>query len=228
MWWALAAALLAAPEPDSQVQAALALERAGRDEEAISALGALLAEDPRYAPALLERARIRLKSGRELDAVDADLAAVERLAPATPRVHYLRASLLEEQGRTYEAVRALEEALRLRPEYAQARLRAAGLALSMGDLLKAEHHYRVLSGEEPDALSPRLQLAEVLERQGRDADAEAVLVDLRARHPESAAAARRLADLYERTGRPELASRVRAPSDAPAAKPMRKLRRSRR
>src|SRR5512146_339071 len=180
MWWALAAALWAAPEPDSQVQAALALERAGADEEAISALGALLAQEPRYVPALLERARLRLKAGREL-------AAVEKLAPATPRFHYLRASLLEERGRTSDAVRALEEALRLRPEYAEARLRTAGLALAMGALLKAEYHYRLLCRREPDALAPHLQLADVLAKQGRDADAEAVLVDARLRHPESAA-----------------------------------------
>jgi tetratricopeptide (TPR) repeat protein len=227
MWWALAAVLLAAPEPDSQVQAALALEQAGRDAEALSALDALLAQEPRYVPALLERARLHLKSGQALDAAQADLDAAAKLASETPRLHYLRASLFEERGQTWDAVRAIEEALRLRPEYAEARFRAAGLALSMGDLYKAELHYRVLAQQDPNALAPRLQLATVLEKQARDADAEAVLVEALARHPDSTAA-RRLAELYERTGRPKLAAQLRTPADAPAAKPMRKLRRSRR
>jgi hypothetical protein len=74
-----------------------------------------------------------------------------------------------------------------------------------------------------------LQLAQVIEQQGRVADAEKELLLLKGEQPGNALVIRRLVELYERTGRPQLASKLRASLEPPApSKKMRPLRPSRR
>lgn len=225
---AMLIALLAVAGATPGLDAALALEEEGRNDEAIAALDAVIARDPRATPALLERARIRLKLGRDLDVVERDLLTVRALAPGNPRGLYLWASLLEERGDRWYAILALENALQLRPEYEDARLRAIGLSLALGDLLKAELHARALAVQKPQAIPPRLQLAEVLERQGRLADAEAILVHALEKHPKSPLLTTRLAELCDRMGQAARAEKLRKTLEPARPPKMRDLKRSRR
>lgn len=209
------------------LNAALALEEEGRNDEAIAALDAIVGKDPRATTALLERARIRLKLGREMDVVEQDLLTARAVAPENPRALFLWAALLEERGDRWNAVVALEQALALRPEYDDARVRAVGLSLAIGDLLKAELHARALAIRRPEAIPPRIQLADVLDLQGRPDDAEAVLVHALKQHPRSPLLVNRLAELYDRTGNAKKAAEVRATLEPPKPK-MRDLKKSRR
>jgi tetratricopeptide (TPR) repeat protein len=232
MWMVTAVMLVAGSAGTAgEVEDALALEREGRDGDALAAMDQLVRRSPAWELPRLEAARLRMKLGRELDRAVFDADVARSLTPENPRAHYLFALISEERGQEAEAVRAYETALALRPTYDEARFRIAGIYFARGDWALAEEHYRALSAEDPAASSARLQWIATLERQGRDEDAEQELVRIRRADPGSIAVARRLAALYERTGRPGLARKILASVEAPReeeAKKMRPLRKSRR
>ncbi|CAM3350074.1 hypothetical protein G4177_13515 [Corallococcus sp. ZKHCc1 1396] len=245
MMWVLVAALLtgasdapappvltapAAPAAPSPLADALALETAGNDAGALAALERLSVAQPRWELPRLEAARLLLKAGSTpaLERAQAHLDAALREAPENPRVHFLRGQLLEERRATFDAIRAYEKAVGLRPSYDDARFRLAGLWAQVGDWLKAELHYRPLSRSQPAWVQVRLQLAAVLEKQGRTLDAEREFLAARAAQPTSPGVLRTLAAFYERTDRPQLAAKVRAQLAAPEKRSMRVLKPSKR
>ena len=237
MWMVTAVMLLAAavgaPGETGEIDGALALEREGRDGEALAAMDALVLRSPAWELPRLEAARLRMKLGREVNRAGFDADVARSIAPENPRAHYLVGLVCEERGEEAEAVSAYEEALVLKPSYDEARFRLAGIYFARGDWALAEEHYRALalaSGDESGASPARLQWIATLERQGRDEDAEQELIRMRQVDPGSIAVARRLAALYERTGRPARARRILAGLETAAMneKKMRPLRRSRR
>ncbi|MCY1047303.1 hypothetical protein OV208_38755 [Corallococcus sp. bb12-1] len=248
MMWVLVAALLtgasdapappvltapaapAAPATPSPLTDALSLETAGNDAGALAALEQLVLSQPRWELPRLEAARLLLKAGSapELDRAQAHLDAAWREAPENPRVHFLRGQLLEERSAPFDAIRAYEKAVGLRPSYDDARFRLAGLWAQVGDWLKAELHYRPLSKSKPAWVQVRLQLAAVLEKQGRVLDAEREFLAARDAQPTSPGVLRTLAAFYDRTARPQLAAKVRAQLAAPEKRPMRVLKPSKR
>lgn len=232
MTWVLLASVLLtgaldAPGPEALTEA-LAHEESGDTAAALAGVEALLRSSPTWALARLEAARLLLKSGGSLQHAEAHLDAAGALAPENPRVHYLRGLLSEEQGEPWRAMQAYEAAVLYRPSYEDARFRLGGLALALGDLLKAELHFRILARARPDWTQVRLQLAQVLERQERVADAEAELKALHALQGGNALVTRRLAELYERTGRPQLAAKLRKGLEPPPKRKWRELKPSRR
>lgn len=214
--------------PPAPLEAALAREAGGDDAGALADLEALVRTRPAWELPRLEAARLLLKLGQAPQRAQRHLDVAGALAPANPRVHYLQGLLWEEQGHTWAALQALERALSYRPAYDDARLRAAGLYVARGDWLRAELNYGLLARAHPDWLQVRLQLAHVLEQQGRVADAERGLLQLRSEQPSHPLVLRRLAELYERTGRPQLAAPLRAQLQGPDARPKRPLQPSRR
>jgi predicted Zn-dependent protease len=208
---------------------ALSQEAAGDSAGALATVQAVVRAWPAEALPRLEAARLLLKLGGDLDLVETHLDVASALAPENPRVHYLRGLLWEERGEPLRAARAYELAVFYRTSYEDARFRLAGLWASLGDWLKAELHYRYLARSRPEWVQVRLQLVRTLEEQGRDADAEKELLQLKSEQPANALVIRRLAELYERTGRPQLATKLRAGLEPPApSKKMRPLRPSRR
>jgi tetratricopeptide (TPR) repeat protein len=230
MWMVTALLVAAAPAAPGEIENVHALEREGRDADALAAVDALVRRLPGSELPRLESVRLRMKLARELEraAFDADVA--RSLAPENPRAHFLFGLVSEERGEEEEAVRAYEMALILRPSYEEPRFRLAGIYFARGDWALAEEHYRELAGEDPEPSSARLQWIAALERQGREAAAEQELIRIRRADPGSTAVARRLVALYERTGRPGLAQKILAELETPGAneKKMRPLRRSRR
>jgi tetratricopeptide (TPR) repeat protein len=223
MWMALllavsTSALVAA----STLEDALALERAGQDAQAMSALDRLIRRAPTDPLLRLESARLRLKLGTPaaLDRAEFDLHAARALAPENARGHYLWGLLLEERGAQTAALSAYQTAVLLRPDWAEARSRLAGLSFARGDFEAAEVHYRALLAEEPGSVPAGLQLAATLERQGKVAEAVGELERLWALAPRSPAVGNRLAALYEQAGRQADAERLRSE----LAGPQRKLR----
>lgn len=232
MLWLLVAGTLAAamdaPSPDA-LTTALARESSGDTAGALEGVQAVIQDWPQQPLPRVEAARLLLKLGGNLDEVEAHLDVAAAAAPENPRVHYLRGLLWEERGQPLRAARSHEQALVYRPSYEDARFRAAGLWASLGDWLKAEYHYRLLSRSRPEWVQVRLQLVQAIEAQGRAADAEKELLQLKNEQPGNVLVIRRLAELYERTGRPQLAARLRASLEPLApSKKMRPLRPSRR
>ncbi|NMO14570.1 tetratricopeptide repeat protein [Pyxidicoccus fallax] len=218
---------VAAPAPSS-LPDALALEAAGDDAGALSALEALIRAQPAWELPRLEAARLLLKTGGALDRAEAHLDTVIAKAPNNPRAWYLRGLLWEERGDRLQAIRAYEQAVQYRSSYEDARFRLGGLWASQGDWLKSELHYRYLARAKPEWVQVRLQLAEVLENQERLLDAEKELLAARTYQPGSPLVLRRLADFYERTGRPQLAQKVRKSMEPQQKRVLRELKPSRR
>jgi tetratricopeptide (TPR) repeat protein len=232
MLWLLVAGTLAAAmdvPATGDLTTALSQEAAGDSAGALATVEAVVRAWPAEALPRLEAARLLLKLGGDLDVVETHLDVASALAPENPRVHYLRGLLWEERGEPLHAARAYELAVFYRTSYEDARFRLAGLWASLGDWLKAELHYRYLARSRPEWVQVRLQLVRTLEEQGRDADAEKELLQLKDEQPANALVIRRLAELYERTGRAPQAARLRASLEPPAPpKKMRPLRPSRR
>ncbi|WNG48048.1 tetratricopeptide repeat protein [Archangium minus] len=232
MLWLLVAGTLAAamdaPAP-GDLTSALAREASGDTSGALESVEAVIQAWPNQALPRVEAARLLLKLGGDLDQAEAHLEVAAAAAPENPRVHYLRGLLWEERGQPLRAARSYEQALFYRASYEDARFRVAGLWASLGDWLKAEMHYRLLSRSRPEWVQVRLQLIQAIEQQGRVADTEKELLLLKSEQPTNALVLRHLAEFYERTGRPQLAARVRASLEPPApSKKMRPLRPSRR
>lgn len=203
------------------LESALALEQQGRDQDALVALDAIVKQSPGEMMPRLEDARLRLKLGKGLDLAEAHLEAVRSRVPENPRAHYLWALLCDEKGRHQEARRALEVALALRPDYADARYRLAGLLFADSDFPGAAAAYTAYVTAHPEATGARLQLASALERAGKPHDAESELRRLsKAGNP---LAAQRLAELLEREGKKTEAASVRRTVDPPR-KVMRELK----
>ncbi|MBU8898608.1 hypothetical protein DRW03_07860 [Corallococcus sp. H22C18031201] len=245
MTWVILAALLAAAAdapasstltapptvaPAPSLAAALAHEAEGDDAAALAGVESLARTQPAWELPHLEAARLLLKTGgpASLERAKVHLDAVAAVAPENPRGHYLRGLLLEEQGLPFKAARAYETALSYRASYEEARFRLASVWVGLGDWLKAELHYRYLAHARPEWVQVRLQLALVLERQERVADAERELLAAREAQPGGAMVLRKLAEFYERTNRPQLAAKVRAQLAAPESRRMRALKPSKR
>lgn len=210
-----------------QLRAALALETEGRDSEAIAALEKLAVKEKDWELPKMEAARIYLKLGKELPRARAHLSAALKRAATNPRAHYLWGLVREEEGAKEEAIAALEKAVELRPSYAEARFRLAGLHAQQGAWDKAESHYRHLARAHPERTSARLQLAVAFEKQGKLEDAERELRKLWDEQPESIVVQRKLTEFYERTGRPKLAEAVRSarPGEERKLRPLKPSRR---
>lgn len=130
----------------------------------------------------LDDARRRASSGDRAAA----LAVCERLLGAdrmNAAAHFLRASILLEQGQPAEADAALRRVLYLEPDFAAAHLALAQTARAAGRAAAADRHLRtalrLVTAMQPDAVVPETDGMTA----GRMAETLALLVDLR---PDSA------------------------------------------
>ncbi|MBX5480441.1 MAG: tetratricopeptide repeat protein [Myxococcaceae bacterium] len=228
MWFRALLSLSLAASAAGGMQDALALEKAGHDDEALAALDAIIREAPAWELPRMEAGRLRLKLGRELERATLDLDIARAIAPENPRAHYLFGLAREEATADFEAMAAYRAALALRPGYDEARLRLAGVLFACGRLAEAEAEYRDLARRRPDWTQARLQWAVTLEQIGRVDEAEKALMDLRAAEPGSKLFLRKLAELYERMGRTEDAAKIRRELEPTPARKLRPLKKSRR
>lgn len=219
----IVAALLGA----GQLDEARVLEEKGQGAAALELLERLVKKSPAWELPRIEAARIRMKLGQELDLALAHLEAARSIAPENPRAHFLLGLLLEERGDPLAAAASYELALSYRQDFAEARLRLAGLRFSQSQWAQAEREYRAYLKLEPAAQGAALQLAAVLEREGKLPECEEELTKLAAAQPSSTLVSRRLAEFYERTGRPELAEPLRRKLGDPPKRQLRELPRSR-
>ncbi len=222
--WLLLAVPSAPPAPPD-VSPVLALEESGHDEAALALAEQLCLRTPPSALPQLEAARLGLKLGKDTATIDRHLQAARYLAPDNPRVRYLAALAKEGVGEDAAARLLYLEAIWLRNGYTEARTRLVALAIRTRDWTLAEVQLRDLLALGERSVGRRLQLAHVLEEQGKLSQAEAVLVQLHHDEPKNAAVTTALADYYERHNRMKEALALRR---APPEKKLRPLQPSRR
>ncbi|HYE99994.1 MAG TPA: tetratricopeptide repeat protein [Planctomycetota bacterium] len=152
------AAVLEKADPARQAgvlrRRARARARAGRVDEAIADLDALLAKDPRDAGLHLEKVQLLAQAGR----ADAAFAALEA-APTTAPLLRLRAELLLARGDAAGARATAERALQADPELAEAYVVRGRAALAAGDKAAAAEDFRRALEKRPslkDVVGPLL------------------------------------------------------------------------
>jgi tetratricopeptide (TPR) repeat protein len=166
----------------------------GEVDEARRLLDGLLRQHPQDAAALLERGRLARHEGR-LDEAETWLRQASALAPRYDcEAHHLLYRCLEEEHKTEEARRCLDD---LREREAE--------------VLRVERLTLRASRGTPTA-DQRFEIAVGLMRLGREQDAVATLVSVLEQNPQHRAAHEALADYFERTGQPGRATRHRRAS----------------
>ncbi|MFN8074519.1 MAG: tetratricopeptide repeat protein [Kineosporiaceae bacterium] len=184
------------PDQHTQHRSVLAYNRAqllaglGRLEEALTAYGEVIAEDPNHSEYYLERASLWRRAGQPQLALD-DYAMAIRLSPPYPEPHYNRAELLAGLGEPDLAAEGFASVLELDPEFPGARVNLVSALLEAGRHEAATTALGPLAHAEPAAvlaapdgtmlLTLRAQLAHAA---GQDAEARADLDALLAADPD--------------------------------------------
>ena len=149
----------------AEVRAALALAAAGKDAEAVRGLDRVLAENPGFVDARVEKAAALGRLGRYRDAAEAYQEAIA-IAPALAAPLSLTLGRVHlEMGSLAEAAAAARQALASEPGPAHELL--ASVALAGGQLDEAEREARLVAGDAGAEARAAVVLAEVAARRGR-------------------------------------------------------------
>jgi putative PEP-CTERM system TPR-repeat lipoprotein len=201
-------------DPEAQYQKGALLHVQGDMKAALAAYDKVLSLDPKHAESLVARAGLHMDL-RQPDKVAADLKTLEVASPREPRAAYLRALLLEQQGKSDEMKAALGEVtaivdplpmayIRYRPQW----LMLNGLAhYGLGGNEKAKAYleaYQLVQPNSPPAkLLARLYLAEK-----QSAQAVSVLEGYLKARPGDGQAMTLLASAYMAQGQPAKATQL--------------------
>jgi tetratricopeptide (TPR) repeat protein len=207
--------LLLASDRDAQLREAQRLEQQSEEGMALAQLDALTRDNLLWALPRLEAARLRLKSGVELERAELDLEVARSLAPENPRAHYLFGLLSAERRRLAQARTAYEMALALRPDFGDAQLGLARVLAEEERFAASADVYRLYLTKHPAATAARLQFASALERSGREREAEEQLTALARAAETRRLGTQRLADFLERRGRGLEAANLRSAESSP-------------
>ena len=211
--------LAAAPDhaATSHMLGVLALQT-GHPADALRALDAALAADPRPALVHANRANALLALNRPAEAEAACREALRR-KPTAAEPWASLGHALSDQGRATEAIAAYQRALVLNPRLPELH---TGLGMALHDaarLAEAEAAFAEAARRAPGDPIAAGNLAGVLKDRGRLAEAEAAYRAILARHPDDAGAHLNLGILLLLTGRyaaawPEWDWRFRAEATA--------------
>jgi chemotaxis protein methyltransferase CheR len=126
--------------PTISAEKALELYQQGSYQEAARGLIAQVSENASNAPAMLLLARVYANQGKLTSALgwcDQAIASDKMTACA----HYLRATILQEQGLPEEAIRSLRRAVYVDARFALGHFALGSLALRQGDVKESEKHF---------------------------------------------------------------------------------------
>jgi len=162
------------PSPAALATLGLALETAGRTENALAASDEAARIDPTHLPALLSRAIQLLKLHRLPDAAEAFARYRQAAGTSTrpPSVYFAFAVLAEAAaGRLNRAIEIGEEGLALHPRCAPLLLHLGAARERAGDVEGAETLYRRSCEEDPSLPQAHKALGDALYRRGAFAEA---------------------------------------------------------
>jgi arylsulfatase A-like enzyme/Tfp pilus assembly protein PilF len=178
---------------------AICYARMGDAASAHKEAEATLAIDPRFTDARVLRAGLFAVRG-EYESAVGELRTAIATDPNKPVIRVDLAKILSEAGRTAEARSEYEAAVKLQPDFVPALIGLAVLDANAGTLEAAGRGLRRALEINPRADDARFNLASVLERQGRQADAAAEyqrLVEAPGTTPDVGRAARARLDAIE-------------------------------
>jgi choline-sulfatase len=144
--------------------------RLGEREAALREAEAALALDPKFTDARVLKAGVLAARGEHDAAVKVLREAIATDA-AKPMIRLDLAKILAEAGRTEEARAEFDTLLQLEPDSVPGLTGQGALLASQGDLEGAEISLRRALTHDPQAAQARLNLAQVLDRLGRSAEA---------------------------------------------------------
>ena len=160
---------------------AMALESAGRLEEAIPYLRRVLEFEPANVSMMLAQIRCLLGLERPAEALPVIEAAL-RLEPSYARAHTHKGQALERLGRMTEAERSYRRALELEPGDLDARAGMASLCSHFGAHQEARAHAEAVLQAAPDFIPAAIVVAMADMAQGSPAAAETRIRGLIAAH----------------------------------------------
>lgn len=164
--------------------------------EAQAALAQTLALDPNQFGAYLLQAQLALGHG-DLDEADRLARLAARIAPEHPWLKVLEGTLALRRGDADAALAILSKAAELAPDDAQVRYALGFAYLARQHYAFAEQAFRGVLEQTPDATSLRGLIAELLQRQGRHAEAADELAPLLGDEKTATPALRRFAGELE-------------------------------
>ncbi len=121
---------------------------AGDDEKALNYYREALRQEPEYANALVQIARIERKRG-QFDAAFETLERAKASEPESSIVHYDLAITLWQAGRKDEAIREMTVATECRPMWIASWKSLAAFEYEMGDVERARAHLRYILSLDP-------------------------------------------------------------------------------
>lgn len=189
-----------------QIEKANALFHSQRSDEAESVLRSIVEVRPRLVAAHDLLAQLARREHRPAEAVEQYAAIVHILEHRTNRddlaaAHFNLAFALREAGRDAEAVEHYDQAVRLKPDYVDAR-NSLGLMLARaGKLRDAIAQYELALTVEPANAQVHNNLGNALLRTGRLADAIGQYEQALKVNPQLLSALSNLADAYAASGR---------------------------
>src|SRR5262249_43399619 len=124
-----------------------------------------------------------------------------RIAPRNPGGLTLLGNALAGLNDTEGALDRLNEAILADPGQGPIYSNLGALQLARGDRQMAEASFKRAVRATPDRAAPRVALAHFYRAQGRDAEAESVLLDALTVEPKSVQVNSNLAELFMRSGR---------------------------
>jgi len=163
----------APPMLDRRYFAAVELIQAGRDADAMTALTAILADDPRHAPTLRRMAWMHHKNGDNAEAARMLAASFER-EPDNPEAHYNLGLVHAALGRNKEAEESYRRGLALKPNSVDGHNNLGVLLESVGRYDEAEACYRAAIVMAPAVPHLHNNLGVLLKESGRLAESLAV------------------------------------------------------
>jgi tetratricopeptide (TPR) repeat protein len=172
--------------PDSILQEAVMMHRAGAVREAAARYATVLSRNPRNVDALFFSGMASAQQGLFADAEKALRKAI-KIAPKHAAAHNLLGATLRELGKHDEALAAFDRAVLLQPDHVEAFLNRAMQLVSLGRQSDAIETYELRLSQQPNWLEGWNSHGNILAASGRHTDALASFdraIDLAPNAPE--------------------------------------------
>jgi tetratricopeptide (TPR) repeat protein len=182
-----------------------ALVEQGLTEDAVAVFEQAMEADPKSGLAHLEWAAAAQDVGADGARIREHFALALSLIPQNPRAHYLSGCFHESVGENQVALAQYRQAIRLRTEYREARLRVGALCLGDGKWDEAQIHYEQIVDADPQLITAHIALAEIAEKKGDLAKAEHHLREVIRSFPKQPGHHLRLIRFLQRVGEIEKA-----------------------
>ena len=166
------------PHPRTQYYLGLALQSAGRIDEAISHLNRSLAQDPKDADALYELARLHKNASLH------SIETLKALDPDSFQLHALMGEVYADQERYSEAIEEYQKALAKRPDAPGMKFLIGVAYWAQRQMEPAEKAFKEAYKENPNDAMTNLYLGDIAVRYQRFSEALPYLMAARQTQPD--------------------------------------------